>query len=105
MTPTKAHCLSLPLFSMLEKNAGTAVEDASSSLAECIERMKLDEDISVVIDFTNGVRCTLVGKTEFGLKVLEELKARSEFPPCPDGECDFGAEPNCIWCGHERAKS
>jgi len=105
MNTSRAHAASLPLFTIM---AGMLENDAPATVAhvldELIISMGLQDDIEVVLEVKTVIPDVyLREKTPFGKEVLDELKARSEFVPCPNGTCEeyesTVASGFCKWCG------
>lgn len=100
MTSSHAHALSLPLYSLLQKLDGHPSWEASLDIRKALEVLHLEKDLDPVIVITS--HCTAINvesKTPTGHAVLEELRARSQFLPCPEGECEYASSGNCLWCG------
>lgn len=97
---SSAHCSSLPLFSAIQKVRGRPIWEATKNLAEMLEQMKLERDIEPVVVLDRDLTIMdLQPISRFGTAVLEELKSRAEFLPCPEGECEYDATDTCRWCG------
>lgn len=96
-----AHGLSLGLFDFIEKMDGIAVRVVVHDLGEYIAKLKLTEDLDVVILIEDaGPHVVIEHTTPFGEIVIEELRSRSQFPPCAEGEHEMRSGI-CRWCGHK----
>lgn len=93
-----AHGLSLPLHFFIQKAEGRPADEASMLVTEEVVKLGLSNDILVVLVLHRGMSLSLEALSDFGKAVLEELKSRSEFTPCPEGECEFSGLA-CKWCG------
>jgi hypothetical protein len=95
-----AHGASLPLYATVQRLSGKDSAECLRFLDEVLERLRLQADIGPVIVFQGRSVCIdLSPQTEYGREVIRELSARSEFLPCPPGECDYSGSDTCRWCG------
>lgn len=95
-----AHCISLYLFEWFRDALEMSVEDAETFLREHLAQVNLAEHVQLK-KVVNGVTTlSFESLSPYGDTVLEEFRARSEFPPCPKGECEYDGSRECKWCGH-----
>ena len=95
-----AHSVSLPLFNAIQNNNGKPAWDALCGISHIIKCLSLEKDIQPVVLILAHATCIdLQPESAYGREVLHEAKVRSEFLPCPDGECEYDASSNCRWCG------
>lgn len=94
-----AHSVSLPLYHALESNTGKPVNEALDSLLNSLRLLSLIEDIQPIIVFGKVTCIDLQPETDLGRSILGEVRARSEFLPCPEEECEYDSSGCCRWCG------
>jgi hypothetical protein len=101
MNPSAAHCSSLPFYAAILRVSSLPVWEALKDLTDTLEHLKLERDIRVVVVLggKGGPVIDFEPLSRYGTLVLDELKTRSEFLPCPDGGCDYDASDVCRWCG------
>lgn len=62
--------------------------------------MRIEGDVDIVLIIQEGKTSLFVEATSsFGELIVKELAARVDFPPCPDGTCEYDAQGACKWCG------
>lgn len=99
----KAHGASLPLWSILQKHVSSPAWLSSEELQLCVAKLHLGSDIEVVVVFEGSeTRVSMEPRTSLGMSVLDELQTRSEFPLCPDGDCEYDGAGVCRWCANPR---
>lgn len=107
MNTTRAHAASLPLYTIMNGMLeGDPVWVVAEVLHELLAKMGLHTEIEVAIIVRDDKSVVdLQKKTDYGEEVLQELKARSSFSPCPNGECEEFMPTTmtgfCKWCGSD----
>jgi hypothetical protein len=100
----EAHGISLPLFSLMQDLEGRGPSEASQKAWEGLRCLRLGEDVSVQIVFDGpDTGISLISASPFGSLVLEELRARGEFPPCERGSCEPDHQGVCQWCARSES--
>lgn len=95
-----AHSVSLPLFNALENLRGKPADEALNGVMFMLRCLHLTEDIKPVVIFVHSRSSVdLVSQTAYGREIMDEVKLRSEFLPCPEGECEYDESRRCRWCG------
>jgi hypothetical protein len=98
-----AHSVSLPIFNAMQMLEGKTASEALSSISCIIRCLQLTSDIQPVVIILRSSTCIdLQPETPRGLEVLDEVKVRSEFLPCPEEECEYDSSGCCRWCGKLR---
>jgi hypothetical protein len=86
----------------MQRVDGKPAWDASSSLLETVAALGLESDIRVVLIIESSMKISLEAASVRGEEVLSELRSRSQFLPCPEGECEYGPGSSmCKWCGNQ----
>jgi len=102
MTAGAAHSPSLHLFTALQRFDSREAWDAVDGLSKLISLLHLEEDIEPVLIISSSTSISIEPRSPFGEAIIGELEARSNFPPCPEGECETDGTGICKWCGAGR---
>lgn len=98
----EAHALSLHIYAIMDRGdqQGSNRSQIISELQGFLHLHHLESDLDVVS--RDGARpgVAFTTKTLFGEEMVEQLAARCEFFPCPEGECEYATGRFCKWCGN-----
>lgn len=95
-----AHSASFPLYETMIQLLAVPVWEATAKLERVLKAANLESDVEVVIVMgAVGTSLSIEARSTFGEEVVRELESRTDFDPCPPGECEFEVSNTCKWCG------